>query len=130
MSVIGNTALSFDDEQAMLLDYARSFCADKGIPTARRHLETEHEHDQSLWQEIGAMGWTGIGLPESVGGAGLGIGAAMAGLRPIIEIMTWNFALVAFDQIINNAAKIYQLTGGQYKVPIVFRGPGGTAAHQ
>lgn len=83
MSVIGNTALSFDDEQAMLLDYARSFCADKGIPTARMHLETEHEHDESLWQEIVAMGWTGIGLPESVGGAGLGIGAAV----PVLESM-------------------------------------------
>jgi pyruvate dehydrogenase E1 component beta subunit len=61
------------------------------------------------------------------GFCGIGIGAAMAGLRPIVEIMTWNFALVAFDQLINNAAKIYQITGGQYRVPIVFRGPGGTA---
>jgi len=61
------------------------------------------------------------------GFCGIGIGAAMAGLRPIVEIMTWNFALVAFDQLINNAAKIYQVTGGQYNVPIVFRGPGGAA---
>ena len=61
------------------------------------------------------------------GFCGIGIGAAMAGLRPVVEIMTWNFALVAFDQLINNAAKIYQITGGQYNVPIVFRGPGGTA---
>jgi len=61
------------------------------------------------------------------GFCGIGIGAAMTGLRPIVEIMTWNFALVAFDQLINNAAKIYQVTGGQYNVPIVFRGPGGTA---
>ena len=63
------------------------------------------------------------------GFAGLGIGAAMVGLRPIIEFMTWNFSLVAADQLINNAAKIRQMSGGQYKVPVTFRGPGG-AAHQ
>ena len=61
------------------------------------------------------------------GFCGLGVGAAMAGLRPIIELMTWNFALVAYDQIINSAAKIYQMTAGEYKVPIVFRGPTGAA---
>ena len=63
------------------------------------------------------------------GFAGLGIGAAMVGLRPIIEFMTWNFSLVAADQLINNAAKIRQMSGGQFKVPVTFRGPGG-AAHQ
>ncbi len=63
------------------------------------------------------------------GFAGLGIGAAMVGMRPIIEFMTWNFSLVAADQLINNAAKIRQMSGGQLKVPITFRGPGG-AAHQ
>ena len=61
------------------------------------------------------------------GFCGLGIGAAMAGLRPIIEVMTWNFSLVAYDQIINNAAKMYQMTAGSYSVPIVFRGPNGAA---
>lgn len=61
------------------------------------------------------------------GFCGLGVGAAMAGLRPIIEIMTWNFSFVAYDQITNNAAKIFQMTGGQYNVPIVFRGPNGAA---
>ncbi len=61
------------------------------------------------------------------GFSGLAIGAAMSGLRPIVEIMTWNFALVAYDQIINHAAKIYQMSGGQYRVPIVFRGPNGAA---
>ena len=61
------------------------------------------------------------------GFAGLGIGAAMVGMRPIIEFMTWNFSLVAYDQIVNSAAKIYQMSGGQYKVPIVFRGPNGAA---
>jgi pyruvate dehydrogenase E1 component beta subunit len=61
------------------------------------------------------------------GFAGIGVGAAMVGLRPIIEFMTWNFSLVAYDQIISNAAKMYSMSGGQYNVPIVFRGPGGAA---
>ena len=62
-----------------------------------------------------------------MGFAGIGVGAAMVGLRPIIEFMTFNFSLVAIDQIINNAAKIFQMSGGQYNVPIVFRGPSGPA---
>jgi pyruvate dehydrogenase E1 component beta subunit len=61
------------------------------------------------------------------GFVGVGIGAAMTGLRPIIELMTWNFSLVAIDQIINNAAKIRLMSGGQFKLPVVFRGPGGAA---
>src|SRR5512145_785565 len=52
------------------------------------------------------------------GFAGIGIGAAMTGLRPVIEFMTWNFSFVAFDQIISNAAKIHQMSGGKVKVPI------------
>lgn len=69
-----------------------------------------------------------IDSPISEGGfAGLGIGAAMTGLRPVIEMMTWNFGIQAFDQIINNAAKIPYMSGGQFKVPIVFRGPNGAA---
>ncbi len=63
------------------------------------------------------------------GFAGVGIGAAMVGLRPIIEFMTWNFSLCAYDQIVNNAAKLRYMSGGQLSLPIVFRGPGG-AAHQ
>lgn len=59
------------------------------------------------------------------GFAGVGVGAAMCGLRPVIEFMTWNFSLVAFDQIINNAAKMLYMSGGQFSIPIVFRGPGG-----
>ncbi|MCA9622767.1 MAG: alpha-ketoacid dehydrogenase subunit beta, partial [Myxococcales bacterium] len=61
------------------------------------------------------------------GFAGIGVGAAMVGLRPIIEFMTWNFSAVAFDQILNNAAKLRQMSGGQIEVPIVFRGPNGSA---
>ncbi len=69
-----------------------------------------------------------IDTPISENGfAGLGLGAAMNGLRPIIEFMTWNFAFVAIDQIINNAAKIRYMSGGQFSFPIVFRGPNGAA---
>jgi pyruvate dehydrogenase E1 component beta subunit len=69
-----------------------------------------------------------IDTPIAEGGfAGVGIGAAMVGLRPIIEFMTWNFSLVAADQLINNAAKIRQMSAGQFTLPVVFRGPGGSA---
>src|SRR5438445_4221093 len=61
-----------------------------------------------------------------LGFAGLGVGAAMAGLRPIIEFMTFNFSLLAADQIVNSAAKMLYMSGGQFKIPIVFRGPGGS----
>src|SRR5881392_3916757 len=62
-----------------------------------------------------------------LGFAGLGVGAAMVGLRPIIEFMTFNFSILATDQIINSAAKMRYMSGGQFKVPIVFRGPNGSA---
>ncbi|MCA6437557.1 MAG: pyruvate dehydrogenase complex E1 component subunit beta [Bacteroidetes bacterium] len=62
-----------------------------------------------------------------LGFAGIGVGAACNGLRPIIEFMTFNFSLVAIDQIINSAAKIYSMSGGQYNCPIVFRGPTASA---
>lgn len=63
-----------------------------------------------------------------LGFAGLGIGAAMTGLRPIVEFMSFNFSFVAADQIISNAAKTYYMSGGRFQVPIVFRGPNGAAA--
>ncbi|WP_333585970.1 pyruvate dehydrogenase complex E1 component subunit beta [Phenylobacterium sp.] len=62
------------------------------------------------------------------GFAGMGVGAAMAGLRPIVEFMTWNFAMQAIDHIINSAAKTHYMSGGQISTPIVFRGPNGAAA--
>ncbi|MEM9489631.1 MAG: pyruvate dehydrogenase complex E1 component subunit beta [Myxococcota bacterium] len=62
-----------------------------------------------------------------LGFAGVGVGAAMVGLRPIIEFMTFNFSLVAIDQIISSAAKMYQMSAGQFNIPMVFRGPGGPA---
>jgi len=64
---------------------------------------------------------------SELGFAGLGVGAAMAGLRPIIEFMTFNFAFLALDQVINNAAKIHYMSDGQFDCPIVFRGPTGAA---
>lgn len=64
---------------------------------------------------------------SEAGFAGLGVGAAMAGLRPIIEMMTWNFGIQALDQIINHAAKMNYMSGGQFPIPIVFRGPNGAA---
>ena len=71
-----------------------------------------------------------IDTPISEAGfSGLGIGAAMAGLRPIIEFMSWSFTLVCLDQIVNNAANVRYMSGGQYKIPIVFRGGNGIA-HQ
>ena len=62
-----------------------------------------------------------------LGFAGIGVGAAMNGLRPIVEFMTFNFSLVAIDQVINSAAKMFQMSGGQFNIPIVFRGPTGSA---
>ncbi len=62
-----------------------------------------------------------------LGFAGIGVGAAMNGLRPIVEFMTWNFAVLAFDQIVNNAAKTLAQSAGQFNCPIVFRGPSGSA---
>ncbi|ANH79048.1 alpha-ketoacid dehydrogenase subunit beta [Candidatus Chlamydia sanziniae] len=70
-----------------------------------------------------------IDTPISEAGfTGIGIGAALTGLRPIIEFMSWNFSFVAADQIISHAAKMHYMTGGIFNVPIVFRGPNGTAA--
>jgi pyruvate dehydrogenase E1 component beta subunit len=64
---------------------------------------------------------------SELGFAGIGVGAAMNGLRPIVEFMTFNFSMVAIDQIVNNAAKMYQMSGGQFNVPMVFRGPTASA---
>jgi pyruvate dehydrogenase E1 component beta subunit len=71
-----------------------------------------------------------IDTPISEAGfSGLGVGAAMTGLRPIVEFMSWSFSFVAFDQLVNNAANVRYMSGGQFKVPIVFRGGNGIA-HQ
>lgn len=71
-----------------------------------------------------------IDTPISENGfAGLGVGAAMVGLRPVIEFMTWNFSLIAIDQVVNSAAKVLYMTNGEFQCPVVFRGPSGSV-HQ
>jgi pyruvate dehydrogenase E1 component beta subunit len=82
---------------------------------------------QGLLQEFGARRVIDTPISEH-GFAGLGIGAAMAGLRPIVEFMTWNFAMQAMDQLVNSSAKTRYMSGGQMHCPIVFRGPNGAAA--
>jgi pyruvate dehydrogenase E1 component beta subunit len=82
---------------------------------------------QGLLQEFGPQRVVDTPITEH-GFAGIGVGAAFAGLRPIIEFMTWNFAMQAIDQIINSAAKQLYMSGGQVTAPIVFRGPNGAAA--
>jgi len=81
---------------------------------------------RGLLEEFGAQRVVDTPIAE-LGFAGVGVGAAMAGLRPVVEFMTWNFALLALDQIVNSAAKIFYMSGGQLPIPIVFRGPNGAA---
>lgn len=81
---------------------------------------------KGLFQEFGGKRVIDTPITE-LGFAGLGVGAAMVGLRPVIEFMTFNFSILATDQIINSAAKMLYMSGGQYKIPIVFRGPNGSA---
>ena len=81
---------------------------------------------KGLLDEFGEMRVRDTPIAEN-GFAGLGVGAAVAGLRPVVEFMTWNFALLAYDAIVNSAAKMRHMSGGQFTVPIVFRGPGGSA---
>ncbi|MCG8562012.1 MAG: pyruvate dehydrogenase complex E1 component subunit beta [Hyphomicrobiales bacterium] len=82
---------------------------------------------QGLLDEFGARRVIDTPITEH-GFAGVGVGAAFGGLRPIVEFMTWNFAMQAIDQIINSAAKTLYMSGGQMRCPIVFRGPNGAAA--
>jgi len=81
---------------------------------------------RGLLEEFGPQRIVDTPIAE-LGFAGIGVGAAMAGLRPVIEFMTWNFAVLALDQIVNSAAKILYESGGQVPIPIVFRGPNGAA---
>jgi len=81
---------------------------------------------RGLLEEFGPARVVDTPITE-LGFAGIGVGAAMVGLRPIVEFMTWNFALLAIDQIVNSAAKMLYMSGGQIPIPIVFRGPGGAA---
>jgi pyruvate dehydrogenase E1 component beta subunit len=81
---------------------------------------------QGLLDEFGPRRVIDTPISEA-GFVGAGVGAAMCGLRPVVEMMTFNFALVAMDQIVNHAAKMLYMSGGQYRVPMVIRGPGGFA---
>jgi pyruvate dehydrogenase E1 component beta subunit len=81
---------------------------------------------KGLLEEFGEMRVVDTPITE-LGFAGVGVGAAMVGLRPVVEFMTWNFALLAIDQIVNAAAKMLYMSGGQYPMPMVFRGPNGAA---
>ena len=81
---------------------------------------------RGLLEEFGPSRVVDTPITE-LGFAGVGVGAAMVGLRPVIEFMTWNFALLAIDQVVNSAAKMRYMSGGQVGVPMVFRGPGGAA---
>ncbi len=81
---------------------------------------------QGLLEEFGARRVIDTPIAE-LGFAGIGVGAAMNGLRPVIEFMTFNFSLVAIDQVVNSAAKMLEMSGGQLPMPIVFRGPTGSA---
>ncbi len=81
---------------------------------------------KGMLDEFGAKRVIDTPIAE-LGFAGIGVGAAMNGLRPIVEFMTWNFAVLAFDQIVNNAAKTLSQSAGQFFCPIVFRGPSGSA---
>ena len=81
---------------------------------------------KGLLAEFGEMRVVDTPITE-LGFAGVGVGAAMVGLRPIIEFMTWNFALLALDQVVNAAAKMLYMSGGQFNIPMVFRGPNGAA---
>ncbi len=81
---------------------------------------------QGMLEEFGEERVIDTPIAE-LGFAGIGVGAAMNGLRPIIEFMTFNFSLVAIDQVINSAAKVHSMSGGQFNCPIVFRGPTASA---
>lgn len=90
------------------------------------YYDGAYKVSQGMLQEFGPQRVVDTPISEN-GFAGLGVGAAMAGMRPIIEFMTFNFSLVAYDQVVNSAARIFQMSAGQYKVPIVFRGANGHA---
>lgn len=90
------------------------------------HYQGAYKVSEGMLDRFGPKRVIDAPITES-GFTGISIGAAMVGLRPIVEYMTWNFSAVAFDQILNNAAKIRQMSGGQFSVPIVFRAPNASA---
>ena len=90
------------------------------------HYNGAYKVSEGMLERFGEQRVIDTPIAET-GFAGVGIGAAMVGLRPIIEFMTWNFSLTAIDQIVNNAAKLRYMSNGQFKCPVTFRGPSGAA---
>lgn len=90
------------------------------------HYDGAYKVSEGMLAKFGAKRVVDTPITES-GFTGIGVGAAIVGLRPIVEFMTWNFSAVAFDQILNNAAKIRQMSGGQFNCPMVLRGPNASA---
>jgi pyruvate dehydrogenase E1 component subunit beta len=90
------------------------------------HYQGAYKVSEGMLDRFGAKRVLDAPITES-GFTGIAIGSAMVGLRPIVEYMTWNFSAVAFDQILNNAAKLRQMSGGQLSVPLVLRAPNGSA---
>jgi pyruvate dehydrogenase E1 component beta subunit len=90
------------------------------------HYQGAYKVSEGMLEKFGPKRIIDTPIAEA-GFTGVGVGAAMVGLRPIVEFMTWNFSAVAFDQILNNAAKLRQMSGGQFDCPIVFRGPNASA---
>ncbi len=124
----GNTALSFSDEQAMLLDSAKSFCGDKSdINAVRSLLKSDSGHNPEVWREIVALGWTGIAIPEQYGGFAMGLGSTV----PVIESMGRHLLGTAF--ITSTLAAQAILRGGSEAqrekwLPKVVEGTVGTMA--
>ncbi|WP_437300835.1 pyruvate dehydrogenase complex E1 component subunit beta [Sorangium sp. So ce426] len=90
------------------------------------HYQGAYKVTEGMLDKFGSRRVIDAPITES-GFTGISIGAAMVGLRPIVEYMTWNFSAVAFDQILNNAAKLRQMSGGQLTIPLVLRAPNGSA---
>jgi pyruvate dehydrogenase E1 component beta subunit len=90
------------------------------------YYQGAYKVSQGMLDEFGKERILDTPIAET-GFAGIGIGAAMVGLRPIVEFMTWNFSLVCYDQLVNHAAKVRYMSAGQYKCPITFRGATGAA---
>ncbi|MCE9596861.1 MAG: pyruvate dehydrogenase complex E1 component subunit beta [Spirochaetia bacterium] len=88
------------------------------------HYQGAYKVSQGMLEQFGEMRVVDTPISEA-GFTGVGVGAGMVGLRPIIEFMTWNFSLVAIDGIISSAAKMLYMSGGQFNIPVVFRGPSG-----
>jgi pyruvate dehydrogenase E1 component beta subunit len=110
--------------QALREELARdeTFSDGRGSRRVRRRLQSHEGTAARVWRQASHRY-----ADHGARFCRLGVGAAMAGLRPIVEFMTFNFSILATDQIINSAAKMLYMSGGQFNIPIVFRGPGGSA---